>query len=76
MRKDYKAISKNIVYTYCDFTNDVFAKKLFDQLDIPIYDHHLPSLIIFDFLKLDDKDHLSGEMSKTYHFPAIDPYGS
>lgn len=76
LRKEHKIISKNIVYTYCDFVDDTFAKKLFDQLDIPIHDRHLPSLIIFDFLKLDDQDHLSGEMAKTYHFPANDPYGN
>ena len=74
MRQEYKSISKNIVYTYCDFTNDIFAKKLFDQLDMPIYDIHLPSLILFDFIQLNPNDLLSGEIAKAYHFPALDPH--
>ena len=30
LRDQYKTISKNIVYTYVDFSNDIFAKRLFD----------------------------------------------
>jgi len=75
MRSYQQKVSKNIVYTYSDFSNDLFAKRLFDQLDIPVYDAHLPSLLIFDFLKLNENDHLSGELVKTYHYPAKDPFG-
>lgn len=44
-------------------------------MDIPIYDIHLPSLILFDFLQLNTADLLSGEIAKAYHFPATDPFG-
>ena len=49
-------------------------KKLFDLMDVPVYDFDLPSLMIFDFLQLDSDDLLSGEIAKGYHFPANDPY--
>ena len=75
LRKEYEILSKNIIYTFCDFENDYFAKRIFDQLELPIYDHHLPSLILIDFLKHDHQDHLSSEHVKVYHYPATEPYG-
>jgi hypothetical protein len=62
------------VYIYCDFGDDIFAKKLFDLMDVPIYDYNLPSMLIVDYMQLDTNNLLSGEIAKSYHFPANSHY--
>lgn len=74
LRQEYGTVSRNIVFTHSDFMNDLFAKRLFDFMDIPVFGQHLPSLMIFDFMQLSDDD--NDNQVKTYHFPAREPFGS
>lgn len=39
-----------MLYTYCDLSTP-FAKRMFEGMAIPVYDHHVPSLMLIDFIE-------------------------